>query len=167
MKSINRTDFIETGKVLKAHGVAGEIKVFSETAPIEWAFLELQGKPVPFKVLRAQHTHHDEYLVQLHGITQQAQAEELAGATLLSFQPKSQDDQDELDESIVGFEVIDKTLGSIGTITALHEMPMQWLLEVDAAGKQHLIPAVKPIIQSISYTRKTVRVKLPEGLLDL
>jgi 16S rRNA processing protein RimM len=167
MKSINRNDFIETGKVLKAHGVAGEIKVFSETAPIEWAFLELQGKPVPFKILRAQHTHHDEYLIQLQLITQQWQAEELAGATILSFQPKSEQAQQELNESIIGFEVIDKTLGTIGKVLALHEMPMQWLLEVDTGHKQHLIPAVKPIIQSISYSRKTIRVKLPDGLLEL
>jgi 16S rRNA processing protein RimM len=167
MKSINRTDFIETGKVLKSHGVAGEIKVFLETAPIEWAFLELQGKPVPFKVLRTHHTHHNEYLMQLQGITHPAQTEELIGATVLSFQPKSEQPQEDLDESIIGFEVIDKTLGSIGTVSALHEMPMQWLLEVKTTEKEHLIPAVKPIIQSINYSRKTIRVKLPEGLLEL
>ncbi|MFN5544734.1 MAG: hypothetical protein ACK49O_05890, partial [Bacteroidota bacterium] len=52
MKSINRTDFIEIGTVQKVHGTKGEIKLALSKQVLlkKWAFLEFQGKPVPFYI---------------------------------------------------------------------------------------------------------------------
>ena len=70
MKSIQKKDFIAAGTVAKTHGTQGELKLVTQIKIklMKWAFLEIQGKPVPFYIERAQNTTLEEWLIKLKGI---------------------------------------------------------------------------------------------------
>ena len=68
---------------------------------------------------------------------------------------------------VIGFLVVDATLGELGTITSVNEHTAQATLEVDINGKIALIPIVDDIIKNVDRNSKTLFVNTPPGLIDL
>jgi 16S rRNA processing protein RimM len=68
---------------------------------------------------------------------------------------------------IIGFNIHDKTLGDIGTITDVFEMPQHAVLSIFYKDKEALIPAASDFIIKIDRKNKILLMDLPEGLLDV
>ena len=68
---------------------------------------------------------------------------------------------------VVGLEVYDLRGERIGVITRTWSTPGGELYVVQGATKEHLIPAVKEIIEKVDFAAGRVIVNPPEGLLDL
>ena len=68
-----------------------------------------------------------------------------------------------------GWEVVDCRHGLLGSVAGVADNPGQELLEVDRAdGKgMLLIPAVDAFVRGVDVEAGTVRVSIPDGLLDL
>lgn len=70
-----------------------------------------------------------------------------------------------------GFSVFDDSLGFVGTVSAVEEMPGQNLLKVDrsasGAAAEVLIPLVDEFILGFDEQKRRLDVNLPSGLLDL
>jgi len=167
MKSINRADFIAVGVVAKSHGTKGEIRVqLTENVKLkEWAFLEFQGKPVPFYIEDVSGAK-DDPVLHLQGINTPDKAQQFTGRTILL--PKTQVKRSKAKQAsnVIGYTLIDGMLGEIGTLEAVEEMPQQTLLVTTYQGKQVLIPAVEEFITDIDDKKKQILVELPDGLLD-
>lgn len=168
MKSINRKDFIDIGSVVKTHGTKGEIRVsFTRQVQLkQWAFLEFQGKPVPFYI-ESTNGEKEEPVLKLEGIDSPAAAQRLVGRVALF--PAKQVKRSKAAEvaDVIGFKLIDKTQGFIGFLEAIEELPQQTLLVTTYQGKELMIPAVEAFILDIDPEKEEVLLELPAGLLDI
>lgn len=68
---------------------------------------------------------------------------------------------------IIGFSVIDEERGDIGKILGVYENAPQPLLSIDKDGKEILLPIIDEVIIDVNRAEKQMRVKSPEGLIDL
>ena len=79
------------------------------------------------------------------------------------------DDEDEDDEfyleDLIGFRVRIGTLK--GEITDYYDSEANPLFEVEIGGKRILVPAVEEFIAGIDFESRTVKMVLPEGLIEL
>ena len=78
------------------------------------------------------------------------------------------EDGEYLQSDLIGCVVWDE-IGdrAVGTVRAVQEYGGAPLLEVDADGREVLIPLAHSICQEIDIGRKIIRAKLPEGLTEL
>lgn len=56
---------------------------------------------------------------------------------------------------------------ALGVVRGVQEFGSAPLLEVDAEGREVLVPLARSICREIDVARKIIRAKLPEGLIDL
>ena len=168
MKSINRTDFIEIGTVHKVHGTKGEIKLALSKQVLlkKWAFLEFQGKPVPFYI-EQKTGNADEPIVKLEGINDPISAQALQGKNLLFPSNLVKASKANQVENVVGYALVDIALGQIGILKAIEELPNQLMLITNYKDKEVFIPAVEEFIVEIDDKRKQVLLDLPQGLLEI
>jgi 16S rRNA processing protein RimM len=68
---------------------------------------------------------------------------------------------------ITGYTVTDKTLGDVGVINDVYELPQHPVLAVIYNEKEALIPASADFIVKIDRKNKIILMDLPEGLLDI
>ena len=68
---------------------------------------------------------------------------------------------------IIGFDVVDKNLGEIGTVLAINEHTPQATIEVSIGQKIALIPIVDDIILEVKRDAKSIYVETPLGLIEL
>ena len=76
------------------------------------------------------------------------------------------EDDDELD-GWLGFTIIDDHWGIIGVIEELKILPGQELAVVTYKEKKISIPLVEDLIYDLDLETQTIRMNLPDGLLDL
>jgi 16S rRNA processing protein RimM len=68
---------------------------------------------------------------------------------------------------VVGFEVVHLNGESVGKITSIMSTPGGEIYVVRGEAKEHLIPAVKEIIEEVDFTAGKMVINPPPGLLDL
>ena len=68
---------------------------------------------------------------------------------------------------VAGYTMIDKTAGVVGVIEAVLEMPQQQMASVQYQGRAVFAPLNPHFVVEIDAKSKTVKVDLPEGLLDI
>lgn len=81
-------------------------------------------------------------------------------------EPDETEEDDALD-SWFGFTIVDSQWGIIGVIEELKILPGQELAVVTYKGKHISIPLVEDLIYDLDLENQTIRMNLPEGLLDL
>lgn len=169
IKSIARKDFIQAGSVDKTHGTKGELRISLTTDKTfkEWAFLEIQGKPVPFYIESLQPTFDDGALLKLRDINSVEKASGFVGRTLLIPIGKRKKSDLYAEDDFTGFALVDETLGAIGVVEEIEEYPNQLLIRTKYNGQEVLIPAVEAFITEVNETNQTIYLNLPEGLLDI
>jgi len=168
---MNKEDFIEVGSIIKCQGFKGELKVSLVYSEIklqnkEPIFVEINQKLVPFFIERFQ-LFEREVVIKLEDINSLEQAREIIELNV--FLPKN---NVEVIESvkldcIVGYEVEDKKLGSLGKIVEIEELPHQYLAKVIYKSKEVLLPLNEEIIQGVNDEDRIINTDLPDGLLDI
>lgn len=168
MKSVNRKDFIDIGSVVKSHGTKGELRVsLTENVTLkQWAFLEFQGKPVPFYI-ESISGDKEEPVIKLEGIHSPVDAQRLVARTLLFPANKVKRTKASQVADVIGFKLIDETFGFIGHLESIEDLPQQTLLVTTYKGKELMIPAVEAFIVDINPEKEEVLLELPTGLLDI
>jgi 16S rRNA processing protein RimM len=69
---------------------------------------------------------------------------------------------------VVNFEVIDAEKGLVGKIEKVLDYPAQPILQViNPDNKEILIPIADDIIMEVDRKNKTIKIKAPEGLIEL
>ncbi len=167
-------DCFKIGYVQKTHGLKGEVTVALEAnAPdevdaITSIFLEVKGRLIPY-FIEAISLKGDKAFVKFEDVTTSEQANQLKGASLYlpkAIRPKSKRGEFYNDE-IIGFVVIDASVGKLGTVVRVENEEVNPLLIVQQEEKEIAIPINAPFITSVNKTAKKIEVNLPEGLLDL
>lgn len=68
---------------------------------------------------------------------------------------------------IIGYMLHDETLGELGKIDDVYEMPAHPVLAITYKEKEALIPASADFILKVDRRKKTIFMNIPDGLLDV
>ncbi len=169
------------GRVVKAHGVTGEVVVEVRTDDPDSRF-------APGSALRAKRSresgqgrgyvvvavrdHGSRLLVRLAGVADRESADALRGSLLVidSDDLPPIDDPDEYyDHQLEGLAVRTASGRPIGTVAeVLHTAAGELLAVKPDDGQQDLlVPFVSAIVTSVSLQHRTIEIDPPDGLLDL
>jgi 16S rRNA processing protein RimM len=173
--------YVNIGYTQKTHGVAGELKVFvlerywEDFLKNERFFLDVKGVKVPYFVenLRGGGTP----IVKFEDVDTREAAIGLQSRELFlrreDLVPEHERELEvEADEGLefshlLGFQVTDETLGDLGVIGEIVEIPQQEMAVLHYRGREVLVPLNRQFIRSVDEAGKKVVMDLPEGLMDL
>ena len=162
---MSRQQYIEAGRIVNTHGVAGEVKieVWLDSPQFMKRFSRLFVAGKEIKVLAAR-VQKDFLLARLEGV------EDVNAAMTLKGRVVSIDRDDaELPEGgfflqdILGAAVVDEEGREIGTLTEVLERPAS-LIYVVKGETEHLIPAVPAFVLRTDAEAGIVTVRLIEGM---
>ncbi len=167
-------EFFCAGVVTGTHGLRGDLKVkpLSGEPDVllssEQIRLVAPGQPDREHRVLSKRLHKDRVLLRLEGLEHLNQVERLKGAEIhcrIADLPDLED-EDFYWYQIQGMQVVDRTLGDLGTLesyftTAAHDT---WV--VQGPYGEVLIPAVDKFFVSIDPEAGLVTVDLPEGLVE-
>jgi 16S rRNA processing protein RimM len=165
---------LQVARIGKPHGIRGEVTVQVLTdAPADrfvpgTEFVVEPASVGPLTVVSAR-WNKDILLLAFDAIETRNEAETLRGAKLFIETEELDEDDDEgwYEHELVGLEA---RVGSqvVGKIAALHTMPVQDLLVVEAPdGKEILIPFVEQIVPEVNVAEGFVLLTPPDGLFDV
>lgn len=165
---------IPLGEIVTTHGIGGWLKlnpynpettVFSAAREV---FLERKGYRSAH-VLESSKPHGRQFLIKLSGIDGIEEAKKWVGFDLCvaeeALQPLKPGEYYQY--QVIGLEVFDLKGALVGVITGTWSTPGGELYVVRGAEKEHLIPAVKEIVEKVDLAAGKMIINPPEGLLDL
>ncbi|MUL80543.1 MULTISPECIES: ribosome maturation factor RimM [unclassified Mycolicibacterium] len=167
------------GRVVKAHGISGEVVVDVRTDDPDARFIPgvaLRGRAKggaerTFSVDSVRE-HAGRLLIRLAGVADRNAADELRGTLFIvdTADLPAIDDPDEFyDHELEGLRVVTADGTPLGAVTEVLHTAAGELLSVkaDADGREVLVPFVSAIVTSVSRDTGTVVIEPPDGLLDL
>lgn len=166
--------FIAYGKITKAHGLSGGLKLlpFSRLPEglnsIKRIFIDSPGRrgPEPFRLEECRFDK-GSAIVRLEGIDSIEDAEELIGRDVYI----DESDLPGLEEGefywfeLIGLDVYTEDGRYVGRVESLIDRALQSLLVVKDGGKEALIPLSEPIIKEINLKESKIIISPVEGLL--
>ena len=164
---------IRIGRVVKSHGVRGEVVVepLADDEDVFFAAGEvLHGRQAGKEqdlTIAAVRPHQKRLLVTFEEVSDRTGADSLRGTQFFAEPLARDEDSDEYyDHELIGLRVLID--GShVGDVTGVTTMPNRKLLEVDYNGKEVLIPFVMDIVPEIDVDEGYLVATPPEGLLEL
>lgn len=165
---------LQIGKVVKSHGIRGEVVVELSTddPDIRFAIGEvLNGKQAGKEhslTIDAARMHQGRLLVKFAEVPDRTAADSLRGTRFFAAPLEDEDDEDGFyDHELEGLRVIHEG-EDIGEVTGVMHGPAGEILEVRlTSGKETLIPFVHAIVPEVDLEEGTATITPPEGLLDL
>ncbi|MCH2043632.1 MAG: ribosome maturation factor RimM [Saprospiraceae bacterium] len=175
-------EYIEIGKIHKAHGLKGELKIrvddvfIEELGNLEVLFLgKTKGEKIPYFVESIRGS--QDLILKLEEIDQREDAtllmHQLIFARRTDIQLSDEAIEEGLSDLVYGYLVAycmeDLTLGKIGEIVGIEEFPQQEMAVIKLYDQEQevFIPLTEQWIKEIDKLNKKVVMELPEGLLDL
>ncbi len=171
---LNKENLVFLGTLLKPHGIHGDMilklnNLHPDDLPeMESIFIEIEGLIIPFFISQYSDINESSLLVGLDDIKSNEEAKKLTGCMVYVTKDKL-DITDNLHlkkQDIIGYDVIDRKHGDIGTITDFLNIRDNPLLKVAGKGKEFMIPFHSDMVLKIDNKKKTVTTEIPEGLLD-
>jgi 16S rRNA processing protein RimM len=170
----DKPDYALVGKILKAQGIKGEVKVLPFSgAPDDLlgitSFELRQGRDVrKFKVDKSRC--HGKYLVaKFTGIDDRNMSETLAGFEV--WVPEDALPELEPDEfywhEMQGLQVVTAAGRSLGKVTSLMTTGAHDVLVIKGGGQEFLVPAANDIIVKLDKQDGVLVIDPPPGLLEI
>lgn len=159
-------------RVAKAHGSKGEVVAVSAGGlpPLLSEGMRVAVIPPALKgsrwhVVESVETSGAGQLVRLSGVDGIGEARAIAGKSILAAEADLPEDLAAHDpERLVGREVTDVRLGSLGTIVEVMLGPANDVWVVEGERGETLVPAVPEIVGEVTYGDAPIEVSLPVGL---
>jgi 16S rRNA processing protein RimM len=167
------------GRVVKAHGVSGEVVVEVRTDDPDTRFapgaqLRAQprgGGPQRTYVVESAREHSGRMLVRLADVANRTAAEALRGSVFLvdtEDLPPIDDPDEFYDHQLEGLRVVTTDGQLVGTVKEVLHTAAGELLSVTAeTGAEVLVPFVGAIVTEVSLQSHTIEIDPPQGLLEL
>lgn len=177
---MSETIYVQIGYTQKTHGLKGELKAVIEPQYYEdfthnkRIFLDIKNTKVPYFISEVRGG--SGIILSLEEVTNKTLAEPLQSRQIFlrtkdlipDHKRKYLVEEDVLEYAeLEGYIIEDETLGEIGPIREVLEMPQQEMAFLEYKNKDVLIPLNKQLILSVDNVQKRVKMDLPEGLLDV
>ncbi len=173
---MEKEDCFFLGQVTKTFGFKGEVVIFLDVDnpenyyKITSMFLEVNSKLIPYFTESVNYRNKSNQLtVKFQDINTHEEAIKLQGCNIylpVEFLPPLSGNAFYFHE-VVGYAVIEKSKGSLGTINQILDYPGNPLFEINYENKQILIPVRDQFIEKLDRNNKTIYLTAPEGLLDI
>ncbi len=172
---ITRDEIIAIGKFNKPHGINGEIAA-TINAPeavldnCSCIVCDIDGIFVPFFIKESRYKSQDTLLLTIDDINNEHEASMLVNKDIYVKRSDYNDtleDEDEVPlDFFIGFTSVIN--GKKGKIVEIDDSTANVLFVIDTTdGKQILIPAVEEFITDFDSKNKTIKMEVPDELLDL
>jgi 16S rRNA processing protein RimM len=166
------------GRVVKAHGITGEMVVEVRTDDPDTRFapgISLRAKPSrggpeSRYVVESVREHGGRLLLRLDGVADRDAAESLRGTLFVvdsADLPPIEDPDEFYDHQLEGLRVQTIDGEQVGQVSEVLHTPAGELLAVRTEEGEVLVPFVSAIVVSVSLADATIEIDPPEGLLDL
>lgn len=172
--AVNR--FIVIGKITSAHGIRGEVKVYPLTDDPK-RFLRMKdchiakedGTPISDCKVSNARIDKNMVIMKLENVNDRNMAEALRDKFLsVDREDAVKDDDSFFIVDMIGMTVIDDDLGELGTIRDVFETGANFVITVKRKGKKDLlIPFLKAVCYDTDIESGVMKVRLPEGLLEI
>jgi len=168
-------DFFSFGRIVKINKKDNKIifKLFDginfSIEDIRFIFVEIDGALVPFEATDFIIGNNSLGSAYLNDIDSIELLKKILACKL--FLPKENRLQAEISElasqEFIGYTVIDKNEGELGTIDDILKYPNNPLYKIIYQGKEILIPANENIVLSVDNKLKKLEICIPIGLLNI
>jgi 16S rRNA processing protein RimM len=168
------------GRVVKAHGIAGEVVVdvrtddpFGRFAPGRSLRARARDKTERSYVVTSMREHGARLLVRLDGVDGRDAADALRGSLFIvdaAELPPIEDPDEFYDHQLEGLRVRTVAGGDVGTVAEVLHTAAGELLAVRPAegdGPEILVPFVAAMVTAVSLADGFIEIDPPDGLLDL
>ena len=173
---MNIDDCYQLGYIVRKHGLKGEVYAHLDAdeperyQDLESVFVVLKENNVliPF-IIEYINIKDQNAIIKFEEIDDADKAENLKSCQLylpLEFLPELEENQFYYHE-IVGFRVIDKNEGELGSVKNVYEVPNQDLIVMHYKSKEVLIPINDDIVNKVDKEKQVIYTTLPEGLLEI
>ena len=159
------------GRLGKAHGVKGEVSFQFEDdifdrMDADYLVLDMDGILVPFFMEEYRFRSDSLALVKFCDVNSQERASELTGCDVFFPRALAEEDDEQLSlASLVGFDIVEADKNKkVGVIAAIDDSTANVLFELEDG---RLIPATDNLITDINTKERTIKMEIPEGLLEL
>lgn len=177
---IKEEEISAVGKLQKTHALKGELNVMLDIDP-EYleegnpAIIDIDGIYVPFYAESIRTKGSFSYLVKFEGIDSEFEAKKLVNKTIYARKDKlkeyieeNYDEEYTLYDDLIGCTIVDTEKGEIGKVVEIDSNTENELFIVERPdGDTVYIPLTEDFIEEIDEDSKTIRMNLPDGLLDL
>jgi 16S rRNA processing protein RimM len=165
---------VPLGEIVATHGVAGWLKLnpynkqTNALTPAREIWLEKDRTRWTHEIAMSR-AHKNQILLKLSGVDRIDDAQQRVGSVLYVAEGDlgSLAAGEYYHYQVIGLEVFDTTGELIGVVTRTWSTPAGELYVVAGAFKEHLIPAVREIIEKVDFVARKMIINPPEGLLDL
>ncbi len=168
-----RMDFLEIGKIVKAHGLKGRVKVLSYLdsggamlQSLDEVFISHgKDKGVSFALKYFQVKGKCFYL-DMEGIENIDQAEALLGCSVLVPAAKmgALSEGEYYWQQLIGLEVMTEAGTLIGTLAEIFPTGSNDVFVCRGGAREILLPAIADVVLTVDLEKKIMVVRLPEGL---
>lgn len=171
---IREEEVYKIGTLTRVHALRGELS-FSFTDDVwdrvdaDYLVLRIDGILVPFQLEEYRFRSDSVALVKFLHIDSADDAQEFAGCEV--YFPFALTPEEEPEEytwkHFTGFSVSDELLGDLGEVVHVEDSTANVLFCVEGRYGELLIPAVEEFVVDIDHSGRHLRMRLPEGLIDL
>jgi 16S rRNA processing protein RimM len=183
---VSLPDCAAVGRIRRPHGVRGELAFEALTdepdaifAPGRRVFqgtpegalwldpLTRQPRALEVKALRPVK---DGYLLTVVEIADRTEAEKWNGRCLMVpvEELAEPEDGEVFAHELVGMQLVDAESGTpIGEVVEFYELPQGLLLEFRTPGGTASLPFVEEFVEDVDREGRVIRVRLPDGLLEV
>ncbi len=168
-----KQDCLFIGKVVKSHGIHGELIVETSESGLfedtkESVLLEINGLLVPFFFSTHTQQSAQRFRVKFLWIESADKANDLVGCEIyVPTHSLKADYSPDSPHAYIGFEVRDEKHGLLGEVSNFYNHTNNPLLAVGTGRDEILIPLHEDFIVQVDLALKKLVLSLPDGLLDV
>ena len=172
---MNKDDYFYLGKVVKTHGSKGHLLVFLDVddpdrySNVETIFIGIDNDRIPYFVDEFELKQKNTAVIGFEDVETADDARLFVGREMYlpsGMLPQLKGKKFYYHE-IIGFTVIDKNRGNIGTVKSILDFPQQSLMQVIFGTKEILIPMIDQVLLKVDRKRQELHITAPEGLIEL
>lgn len=165
---------IRVGKIVATHGLGGDVIVTHVTGRKNWLragdvlFVAVRKDSyIPHFVAKVKTPGAEEFILQFEDTDSVEAARKLVGKECFMEEDVLAQTGSDSPLLWIGFEAVDKNVGSLGPIVDIYQTAQQWLATVKYKGNEALLPLIEQTLRKIDLKKKQVHLELPDGLLDI
>ena len=162
------------GTIFKLHGYKGDVNIYNDNdiplvfSEIDFFYVEENNELIPYFADSVRPKKKKILLVKFEDVDSEEVALRILKRQVYlpnKFLPKIEDIIP--DKIMVGFDVMDKTLGKVGIVDFVNDKTAQKLIIVKEGEKEFFIPFHDNFVLNIDLEKKILNVDVPEELMNI
>ena len=168
-------DLILLGRIRKVHGYEGAVILsfedrFTEKLPeMEWVFIEIDEKPVPFLISSLTENASGNTVLKFEGYESTEIMTGFIGCRVFIKQ-ENMESENELSPYLIleGYKIFGRDKKLLGMVTKVMSLPMQYMLVLENDEKEEiLIPLNEDWVLEINREQESIYMDLPDGIIQI